>query len=306
MHLRADRVRGPQKPYKPLMLACVLLLIGKGKIESEDVFLDGALDSVCRQVLELLYPSWPYRFDVRYPFRHLETDGIWTLVPVGGELGSLQLARQIGTKARRLLKHVLCARLPPSVFAQLAASPALRSLILSDLSCRYFPPGAREVLAKLETDAGPVTGRRSRIDVLSERALEELLERDWAASPFGKLGIRLRTDERSGVLGRQVLTRVSTIDLLGYRPAHREWWVIELKRGRPADAVVGQVSRYLGWVERERAQEGDRVVGAIVSHGADDRLRCAVGAHSKKLSLWVWDDKSLVRQIMPFGAEGIA
>src|SRR5438094_10441642 len=111
MHLRADRVRGPQKPYKPLMLACVLLLIGKGKIESEDVFLDGALDSVCRQVLTLLYPSWPYRFDPRYPFRHLERDGIWTLVPLEGELERLELGRRVGAKARMLLKHVLCAKL---------------------------------------------------------------------------------------------------------------------------------------------------------------------------------------------------
>src|SRR5207249_8161756 len=98
--------------------------------------------------------------------------------------------------------------------------------------------------------------------------------------------------------------RVSTIDLLGYRPAQREWWVIELKRGRPSDDVVGQVSRYLGWVKRERAQRGDRVVGAIVSHDADEKLRCAVSAHSTKLSLWVWDDKSMVREVMPFDAGG--
>src|SRR5262245_46545944 len=93
MRLRVDSAIGPAKTYKPLMLTAVVLLIGKGKIETTDVFLDGALGSVCRQLLQLLYPSWPYRFDPRYPFRHLENDGIWKLVPVEGEIESLNLAR---------------------------------------------------------------------------------------------------------------------------------------------------------------------------------------------------------------------
>jgi len=75
--LRVDAAIGPPKPYKPLMLAAVVLLIGKGKIVTPDVFLDGGLRSVCRQLLERLYPSWPYRFDARYPFR------IWSATASG-------------------------------------------------------------------------------------------------------------------------------------------------------------------------------------------------------------------------------
>src|SRR5262249_7634834 len=229
-------------------------------------------------------------------FRHLENDGIWTLVPVEGEIASLNLARELGAKARKVLRHVLCARLDPAVFDQLSKSPAIRSLLLSELAERYFPDGARQTLTGFESDAAVAIGARSRSDMLSERVLEEHLARGWAGTVFGKLGVRLASEERSGTFGRQVLTGVSTIDLLGYRPSHREWWVIELKRGRPADAVVGQTCRYLGWIERERAQEGDRVLGAIVAHDADDKLRYAVHANSK-LSLWLWDDELNVKRL---------
>jgi len=194
------------------------------------------------------------------------------------------------------MKHVLCAKLDATVFAQLAASPALRSLLLSGLAERYLAPGAGEVLAGFDTGAAVPDSTREPAEGLLERVLEESLERRWAESAFGKLGVRLASEERAGTFGRQVLTGVSTIDLLGYRPAGREWWVIELKRGRPSDAVVGQTSRYLGWIERERACAGDRVVGAIVAHDADDKLRYAVRANDK-LSLWVWDDELDVRRV---------
>src|SRR5262245_39447855 len=182
MRLRVDTAIGPPKPYKPLMLAAVVLLIGKGKIETADVFLDGALDSVCRQLLRRLYPSWPYRFDPRYPFGALENDGIWTLVPVEGEIENLNLARELGAKARKLLKHVLCARLDPAVFAQLSTSPAIRSLLLSELAERYLPEGARQTLTSFETDAAVPVGARSGSEALTERVLEEHLAREWSRS----------------------------------------------------------------------------------------------------------------------------
>ena len=79
--------------------------------------------------------------------------------------------------------------------------------------------------------------------ILDEKALEEKLVREWPRTVFAKLGVELVTPERHGRPGRQVLTPVNAIDLLGYRRDRREWWVIELKHGRPADQVVGQVAQ---------------------------------------------------------------
>jgi hypothetical protein len=295
-HLRRDRARGPDKPYKPLMLTAVVLLIGKGKIDSSNVFLDGGLDSVCRQLLTLLYPTWPYRFDPRYPFRHLETDHVWDLVPLEDEIDRLERARELGFKAREVLKHVACARLNPEVFAQLAASPSLRSLILGELAARYFPLGAREIISRYESDDAIAIAPRDWSELLPERALEEMLVKEWLRTPFARIGVELKTRDRDGAFGRQILTEVNSIDVLGYRPAENEWWIIELKRGRSSDAAVGQVSRYLRWIECHRAAKRDRVVGAIVAHTADARLRYAIEANPK-LSLWLWDPDAIVRRI---------
>jgi len=69
---------------------------------------------------------------------------------------------------------------------------------------------------------------------------------------------------------------VNAIDLLGFEQQARRWWVFELKRGRSADAVVGQVSRYLGWTGEERRGHRETAVGAIIVNRADPKLSYAV------------------------------
>src|SRR5437879_4064746 len=75
--LRVDRSKGVAKPYKPLLLAAVVLLIGKSKLRTPQIPLDGGLVSAFRQLLSLLYPKWELGRSPDYPFRHLETDGVW-------------------------------------------------------------------------------------------------------------------------------------------------------------------------------------------------------------------------------------
>ena len=78
-HLRLDRSKGLAKPYKPLLLAAVVLLIGKGKLRSPDIALDGGVVRAFRQLLRRRFPDWNLGHRAAYPFRHLETDGVWTL-----------------------------------------------------------------------------------------------------------------------------------------------------------------------------------------------------------------------------------
>ena len=58
--LKRARVGGVQMPYKPLLVAAVVLLIHKRKITSPDVILDGGLRSAFAQLLEALYPQDPW------------------------------------------------------------------------------------------------------------------------------------------------------------------------------------------------------------------------------------------------------
>jgi RecB family endonuclease NucS len=59
--------------------------------------------------------------------------------------------------------------------------------------------------------------------------------------------------------------------------------VVELKRGRGSDAVVGQVSRYMGWV-KENLAGSHRVFGIILAADADEEMRYAVAAHPNLLA----------------------
>ena len=53
-------------------------------------------------------------------------------------------------------------------------------------------------------------------------------------------------------------------------------FVVELKRGRASDAVVGQIQRYMGYVLEEIAEDHQRVRGVIIALDDDKRIRRAL------------------------------
>lgn len=52
--------------------------------------------------------------------------------------------------------------------------------------------------------------------------------------------------------------------------------MVELKRGRASDVVVGQIQRYMGYVAQDLAEPGQIVRGAIVAFEDDLRIRRAL------------------------------
>ncbi len=52
--------------------------------------------------------------------------------------------------------------------------------------------------------------------------------------------------------------------------------IVELKRGRASDAVVGQIQRYMGFVKSELLEEGQNVKGVIIALNDDLKLRRAL------------------------------
>ena len=52
--------------------------------------------------------------------------------------------------------------------------------------------------------------------------------------------------------------------------------VVELKKGRASDNVVGQIQRYMGYVACELAEEGQTVKGIIIALDDDQRIRRAL------------------------------
>ena len=52
--------------------------------------------------------------------------------------------------------------------------------------------------------------------------------------------------------------------------------MVELKRGRASDAVVGQIQRYMGYVLEKIAEDHQRVCGVIIALDDDKRIKRAL------------------------------
>ena len=84
------------------------------------------------------------------------------------------------------------------------------------------------------------------------------------------------TGEGFKTIAREYRTGVGYIDVL-CEDKEGNLVVIETKKGRESDAVVGQLLRYMGWL---REHEKPNVRGIIVAGGSDRRLKYAVAALS--------------------------
>ena len=117
-----------------------------------------------------------------------------------------------------------------------------------------------------------------------EQHLEEFMESNWSSIDFGR-PLQIWTDGNDG-WGRQYATEVGVIDFLCEDKAANELVVVELKRGKSSDRVVGQILRYMGWV-REQLADGRGVSGIIITREYDDRVRYAV-AELPRVEAWTY------------------
>jgi restriction system protein len=63
---------------------------------------------------------------------------------------------------------------------------------------------------------------------------------------------------------------------LGLSKDKKELLVVELKKGRASDAVVGQIQRYMGYVQEELAEKNQKVRGVIIALEDDLRIQRAL------------------------------
>lgn len=111
-----------------------------------------------------------------------------------------------------------------------------------------------------------------------EKHLEEFLVENWSQTLLAKdYDIY---EENGEQLGQQYQTDAGIIDVLAISKDRKRLLVVELKRGRASDAVVGQVLRYIGYVREQVAEDNQTVEGAIIALDDDQRLRWALMAVS--------------------------
>ena len=107
-----------------------------------------------------------------------------------------------------------------------------------------------------------------------EKHLEDFLVKNWVST---ELGVNYDIVEHEGeVVGQQYPSDTGPIDILAISKDRNEYLVVELKKGRASDAVVGQIQRYMGFVQEELLEDGQIVRGIIIALDDDLRLRRAL------------------------------
>ncbi|RYD33520.1 MAG: DUF91 domain-containing protein, partial [Verrucomicrobiaceae bacterium] len=66
------------------------------------------------------------------------------------------------------------------------------------------------------------------------------------------------------------------LDILAVSKDKKRLLVVELKKGRASDAVVGQTLRYMSYVQDELAEADQTVRGVIIANEDDQRIRRAL------------------------------
>ncbi len=107
-----------------------------------------------------------------------------------------------------------------------------------------------------------------------EKHLEDFLVQNWKQTELGKLYDIYEEDGE--LVGQQYQSDTGPIDVLAISKDKKELLVVELKRGRVSDSVVGQVQRYMGYVQEELAEENQVVKGVIIGLEDDLRIRRAL------------------------------
>jgi restriction system protein len=113
-----------------------------------------------------------------------------------------------------------------------------------------------------------------------EEHLEDFLVKNWAQTDLGK---EYEIYEEDGEKAQQYQTDTGPLDILAISKDKKRLLVVELKKGRASDAVVGQTLRYMSFVQEILAEKDQTVHGIIIALEDDQRIRRALAMVSNIL-----------------------
>lgn len=154
---------------------------------------------------------------------------------------------------------------------------AFRSCGVQGFNIAMLQPDSLPKILQLAEGGEQVSIRRAGpLDTLIETKLEDYIVQNWSQIDFGsKLQIYQEDGES---VGQQYDTgEIGRIDLLCEDAEKGDLVIIELKKGRPSDEVIGQLARYMGWVQ-EKLARGRGVRGIVLAPDFDLKMRYAVRA----------------------------
>jgi restriction system protein len=153
----------------------------------------------------------------------------------------------------------------------------MRRAMVPAMTVFNLDPYGPEIEALRGRDAQGVSADITTLDERTafqlEKQLEDFLVQNWANTQLGR-EYDIYQDENG--TGQQYPTDTGRLDILAISKDKKRLLVVELKRGRPSDDVVGQVLRYMGWAKRELAESSQEVHGLIIALEDDLRVRNAL------------------------------
>jgi restriction system protein len=97
-----------------------------------------------------------------------------------------------------------------------------------------------------------------------ESQLEDFLIENWDKTELGKKYDLI--EEKGELISQQYRTEIGIIDILAEDKNSKQLVVIELKKNQTSDDTVGQLTRYMGWLE-EHKTNGRLTKGIIIAGG---------------------------------------
>ena len=107
-----------------------------------------------------------------------------------------------------------------------------------------------------------------------EKHLEDFLVANWSSTELSEEYDIYSID--GDTVGQQFQTDTGPMDILAISKDKQTLLVVELKKGRASDAVVGQLLRYMSYAQEELAEENQNVKGMVVARGTNLRLERAI------------------------------
>lgn len=106
-----------------------------------------------------------------------------------------------------------------------------------------------------------------------ESQLEDFLIQNWDKTDLGKKYELI--EENGELVSQQYKTSIGTIDILAKEKRTNAYVVVELKRNQSSDDTIGQIARYMGWIDENKAESAN-TKGVIIAGMYDERLSYAL------------------------------
>jgi len=106
-----------------------------------------------------------------------------------------------------------------------------------------------------------------------ESQLEDFIIENWDKTELGQKYDLI--EEEGEIVSQQYRTGVGPIDILAQDKQTKQLVVIELKKNQTSDDTVGQLARYMGWLQKNKTN-GEATKGIIIAAQFDQRLYYAL------------------------------